>query len=97
MPKPITDFMTDREIHIVKALLACLHNLDSIPVVETILHAAVNERLQSQGKGDASMNEVKDAIKHADAEGWIIGKPSVASGKMKWSISDKGESALTQL
>lgn len=88
--------MTQREIDICKDLLQSLHNLDGSPAGETLLHAAVNERLENRGRLPASLTEFDAARKHADAQGWLIGQPAI-TGKMKWTISDKGRSALPQL
>ncbi|MDE2104760.1 MAG: hypothetical protein KGL39_46415 [Patescibacteria group bacterium] len=88
--------MTQREQLICRRALDALHDLDGGQFEEVQLHGDVNVRLENGGRGAASLAEIRAAIALCDARGWIngvAGKP----GRMKWSITDRGEAARLEL
>jgi hypothetical protein len=84
--------MTTREIKICKAILDAMHDLDGGQYNELQIHGAAYEILGQT----FSLPELDAAIAICNARGWIVGAPGVA-GKMKWNISDRGETARLQL
>ena len=83
--------MTAREIQITKAVLAYLHSLDFGQATELQIHSkAFGETF---GEPKPSVAELECVLRYCDREKWIAGVPSRLFGKMKWNITDAGESA----
>lgn len=85
--------MNDRQLKIVTAILTVLGRLDGGLLGEPLLHAESNLQIHPS----ASLAEFNDAVKEADAKGWLIGVYSRTTSKKLWSISDQGEAARLEL
>ena len=84
--------MTTREIKICKAILDALHDLDGGQYNELQIGGKAYEILGRE----FSLPELDAAIDICNKRRWIVGAPGVA-GKMKWNISDRGETARLEL
>ena len=84
--------MLDRQKNIIRALLQSLHEVDGGPVAETILHAAVNVKVQPA----AMLSEFEEALCFCETSRWLTG----IRGKLgtdKWSLTDAGEVARREI
>jgi hypothetical protein len=83
--------MTTREAKLCKAILDALHDLDGGQYTDIQIHGDLFLRGLK-----FSLAELEGAIAICSVRKWIIGAPGVA-GKMKWNISDRGETARLEL
>ena len=85
--------MTIRELQIIGAILNCLHALDSGQADELEIH----KRLLHTLDPNASVAELRAALRECDAKGYILGVPARLTGRMKWNITDRGEATRLEL
>jgi hypothetical protein len=84
--------MTAREKQICKAILAVLHDRDGAQMVEPMLHAEVQLRLDEK----VPLAEFNAALAFANSAGWLTGIKGKFSG-LKWNINDAGEAAHLEM
>ena len=85
--------MTTREITLIKSILNYLHALDGGQADEFTIHRDVRLALNPP----PSALEVRAAIVECDARCFVTGVPAKFSGKMKWNLTDLGESARLEM
>ena len=83
--------MTTREAKLCKAIMDALHDLDGGQYTEVQIHGEFFQRGLK-----CSLAELEGAIAICNVRKWIVGVPGLA-GKMKWNISDRGETARLEL
>lgn len=86
--------MSEREIEILRCYLKALEERHGRPASEIELHAATNMKLLPP---KASLVEFNAARDHADQQGLATGLASQTTGRMQWSITDKGRATLVEL
>jgi hypothetical protein len=83
--------MKDRERIIIRALLEILKRPGTQQCDEAVLHSAVGVLVPQ-----LLISELNDATRFAERERWITGIKG-PFGNNKWSISDLGKAALTEM
>ena len=83
--------MKEREKIIAKALLEILKRPGTQQCDEAVLHAALGQLVPA-----LLISELADATRFAEQQRWIIGIKG-PFGNNKWSISDFGRAALTEM
>jgi len=89
--------MTNREQHIVKAILDAGHDVEGAQFIESVLHAAANLRLMAGAHETATLEEFNAALTLTGQRGWMTRITSPVTGKNRWSISSAGEAARLEM
>lgn len=83
--------MTPRQVKVCKAILDFLNDCP-VQIVDTILHAGVNELLGEF----VPLTEFAEEIERCDKSGWVISVKTQFKG-FKRKISDDGRSARVEM
>jgi|GEM_PF-2300756 len=89
--------MTERAFKIDRAVLVYLNEQDGAPILETIVHAAVQSSFRRANEVPPSIDEMDQSFARLNGKRWCIGIPSAVKGVMKWSINDAGRVGLIQM
>ena len=89
--------MTERAFKIDKAVLTYLSEKDGSPILETIIHAAIQDAARKQGEVPPSIDEMDQSFIRLNAKKNVIGLPSAVRGVMKWTVTDAGRATLIQM
>lgn len=90
--------MTQREQHLVQAILEAAHEGDGAQFTETQLHTVAGLELQKRGRLSPTLLEFNAALKLAADRGWLNGVPSRINPNLrKWNLTDAGEAARLEM
>ncbi|MEI8288786.1 MAG: hypothetical protein WCH99_04890 [Verrucomicrobiota bacterium] len=84
--------MTAREKQICQKILDALHDRDGLQLVEPMIHAEVQVRLDER----VPLAEFDAALALCNARGWLTGVKGKFTG-LKWNINDAGEAARLEM
>lgn len=86
--------MKEKTAEIAKAILTVLDRMDRTQSTEVILHAGVKLLVNPP----PVLAEFDQALKECEAQRWIIGvRSKFVESQVKWSISDQGRAALSEM
>lgn len=89
--------MTERAYEIDRAVLAYLAAQDGAPMLEAIVHGAVQQNFRQENKIPPSLDEMDQSFARLNAKRWVVGLPTIIKGSMKWAVNDNGRAALLQM
>lgn len=86
--------MTQREQHLVQAILEAAHEGDGAQFTEAQIHMAAGLQLQARARLAPTLLEFNGALKICADRGWLNGVPSRLNPNLrKWNLTDAGEAA----
>ena len=85
--------MTTRELKILAAVLNYLHTLEGGQADELKIHAVIYQKADPS----PSVAELRSALRECEVKEYIMGVPARLTGRMKWNITDLGESTRLEL
>lgn len=89
--------MTERAYKIDKAVLTYLNEKSGTPILETIVHAAIQQAARNQAEVPPSIDEMDQSFARLNAKRQVSGIASAVKGVMKWWITDAGRAVLIEM